>query len=191
MKYILKWIKTKYGSTIFSKNNGQSGSASSMSGMSNDGIYLYSTVCSTDNVWYKTNMEMSSSEKFDAIDSNITSLQGRKQTQIIRMTSLQILSRRWIKHLHWLDQVILFLLSLIHPHWKLVKHICLVSVIFPVQIRCLIVLCMLFIMHLPELFLHMHLRIVKIRQIIQWLQAWTVKFVFLHSIMVMLLQNVS
>ena len=51
-------------------------------------------VCSTDNVWYKTNMEMSSSEKFDAIDSNITSLQSRKQTQIIRMTSLQILSRR-------------------------------------------------------------------------------------------------
>ena len=35
-------------------------------------------VCSTDNVWYKTNMEMSSSEKFDAIDSNIASLQSGK-----------------------------------------------------------------------------------------------------------------
>lgn len=35
-------------------------------------------VCSTDNVWYKTDMTMSSSEKFDAIDSNIASLQSGK-----------------------------------------------------------------------------------------------------------------
>ena len=39
---------------------------------------IESPVCSTDNVWYKTNMEMSSSEKFDAIDSNIASLQRGK-----------------------------------------------------------------------------------------------------------------
>lgn len=39
---------------------------------------IESPVCSTDNVWYKTNMEMSSSEKLDAIDSNIASLQSGK-----------------------------------------------------------------------------------------------------------------
>ena len=39
---------------------------------------IESPVFSTDNVWYKTNMEMSSSEKFDAIDSNIASLQSGK-----------------------------------------------------------------------------------------------------------------
>lgn len=39
---------------------------------------IESPVCSTNNVWYKTNMEMSSSEKFDAIDSNIASLQSGK-----------------------------------------------------------------------------------------------------------------
>lgn len=39
---------------------------------------IESPVCSTDNVWYKTNMEISSSEKFDALDSNIASLQSGK-----------------------------------------------------------------------------------------------------------------